>query len=124
MNTNYCQESPYMNPENCLGALLNCNVPARMSGADGTERRVVLARNLGVPFLYGAPLDKIARERYSAIEINGVPASVPDSEMVRLFGKCIFRKPFGGGRSYFTIEEFLGSRDCMAGYMIENSREA
>ena len=124
MTTNYCEVSPYTNPEQRLGALLNVSIPSTYSSADGTERRVVLARNEGTAFIYGGPIDRQAIERYNAIEINGVPASVPNEEMVRLFGKCLFRLPFGGGRSFFTFHEFLAAEYVVAGYMIENRKDA
>ena len=80
---NSCEVSPYTNPAKRLGALLNCALPSRYSGADGSERTIVLARNEGAPFIYGGPIDRAAIEQYNAIEVNGVPASVPNSEMVR-----------------------------------------
>ena len=121
---NYCEVSPYTNPAERLGALLNFPVPSTYASSDGSERTIVLARNEGAPFIYGGPIDRAAIEQYNAIEVNGVPASVPNSEMVRLYGKCIFRLPFGGGRSFFTFQEFLSTPDCMAGYMIENRMDA
>jgi hypothetical protein len=118
--TNYSEVSPYTNPESRLGAICNFDFPKHYSGANGTERTIVLASSEGTCFIYGGPIDKQAEERYSAIEINGVPASIPNAEMIRLFQKCIFRHPFGGKRHFFTFEEFMGARDCLAGYMIEN----
>ena len=96
-------------------------LPSSMSGANGTERSVVIGYTEGQAFIYGGPIDKQSIERYSTIEINSVPACMSNGEMVRLLQKCIFRTPFSG-ISFLTFSEIMASPLTLAGYMIENSR--
>lgn len=124
MPTNYCEVSPYMNPQNRLGALLNVSIPSTCSSADGSERSIILGRIDGVSFVYGGPINKLAIERYNVIKILGVPDSVSNREIIRLFEKCFFRDPFIGNRNIITFHEFLTSQKYILGYRIENRNEA